>query len=234
MFMLYLDLDELPTVFNRFWFWSLDKLNLANFKTSDYLCDNRRDIKASVLDTVEAQCGVRPAGPVRLLTHLRYFGYCFNPVSFYYCFNATGEQVEFIVAQINNTPWDERFCYVLDNRQGDDQRVAAQFDKAFHVSPFLPMDMQYDWRFSKPAKKLSVYMQNFQADRKVFDTTLLLKAKPINAFNLAKALIRFPFMTWQIVWGIYWQALRLWLKKIPFYTNPKVAEVSNRPANQDS
>jgi DUF1365 family protein len=229
LFMMYIDLDELPTLFERFFFWSKDKANLASFKSENYLCDKDHDIKNGVRNLIKEQLEVTHVGPIRMLTHLSYFGYCFNPVTFYYCFDECGENVEFVVSQINNTPWNERYSYVIDNRLGSklpngknkkSSPIESHFDKKFHVSPFLPMDMQYFWRFSSPAEKLSVYMKNTQQREKVFDVTLLLKAKPITSMTLAKALIRFPLMTWQVVFNIYWQSLVLWLKKIPFHDNP--------------
>jgi len=235
MFMMYLDLDELPTLFDRFLLWSKDKSNFASFKSKNYLVDKNNDLKNGVRQEIKKQTGAIHKGPVRMLTHLSYFGYCFNPVSFYYCFDESDSKVEFIVSQINNTPWDERFSYVIDNRKEKivhqdsvadgkiSNPIERNFDKAFHVSPFLPMDMQYLWRFSPPGKKLSVYMKNMQKEKKVFDVTLNLRAKPITSMNLAKALFRFPLMTWQVVFKIYWQSLILWLKKTPFYDNPKTS-----------
>ena len=225
IFMLYLDLDELPTLFDRFWLWSLNKANVASFHTKKYLADENSCIKTGVKNEVESQLGVIPKGPIRLLTHLAYFGYCFNPVSFYYCFNEDDETLDFIVAQINNTPWNERYCYVLDNRPSDisnktSKVVRSEFEKKFHVSPFLPMDMQYFWRFNTPDNKLAVYMKNTQEEVTCFDVNLSLKSKEINALNLCAALVKFPLMTWQVVFGIYWQSLKLWLRKIPFYDHP--------------
>ena len=99
--------------------------------------------------------GARPAGPIRLLTHLRYFGYSFNPVSFYYVFDATDTRVETIVAEITNTPWKERHAYVLPvagAARAGGRAWRFSFEKQFHVSPFMPMDMRYDWRFGAPAR----------------------------------------------------------------------------------
>jgi DUF1365 family protein len=233
IFMMYLDLDELPTLFDRFLLWSVDKVNLASFKSKNYLIEsnsqnicNSDSIKSGVRNEVEKQTGALHKGPIRMLTHLSYFGYCFNPVTFYYCFNESGQSVDFIVAQINNTPWDERYCYVIDNRHSSinesSQRnsVESAFDKQFHVSPFLPMNMQYFWRFTQPGEQLSVYMKNTQEKEKIFDVTLRLKSQEITTTSLAKALIKFPLMTWQVVLKIYWQSLILVLKKIPFFVNP--------------
>ena len=114
LFMMYLDLDELPRLFTRRWFWSVGRRNLAEFRRSDYLGDPDRDLADCVRDCVSAKLGWRPDGPIRLLTHLRYFGHCFNPVSFYYCFAEDGETLRAIVAEITNTPWQERHQYVLD------------------------------------------------------------------------------------------------------------------------
>jgi len=143
LFMLYLDLDELDTVFRGRWLWSTRRPALAWFRRADYLGDARVPLKQAVLDRVEQATGRRPRGPVRLLTHLRYCGHCMNPVSFYYCFDETGERVDTVVAEITNTPWGERHVYVLP--VDPDQRVLHfRFDKRLHVSPFMAMDLNYD------------------------------------------------------------------------------------------
>ncbi|MCW8999212.1 MAG: DUF1365 domain-containing protein, partial [Kangiellaceae bacterium] len=157
--MFYIDLDELPNLFEHYWMWSLDKNNLAGFRSKDYLHQNG-SVKAGVKSAIEQKFGVLHQGPIRMLTHLRYFGHCFNPVTFYYCFNEQGTQVDFLLAQINNTPWDERFTYIFDNRQGElenngSNSIRMNFAKEFHVSPFLPMNMQCDWRFLIPNDNLT-------------------------------------------------------------------------------
>jgi DUF1365 family protein len=142
-----------------------------------------------------------------------------NPVSFYYCFDRSGERVDTIVAEITNTPWKERHQYVLPVRD-ESQVKRFDFDKEFHVSPFLPMDMQYQWTFSDPVERLYVHMQNQQHGEHVFAATLALKAYPITARSLVGVLFGFPLMTVKVIAAIHWQALKLWLKRTPVFDHP--------------
>ncbi|MEZ5364268.1 MAG: DUF1365 domain-containing protein [Bryobacterales bacterium] len=166
LFQVYLDLSELDTVFRGRWLWSTKRPNLAWFRREDHLGDPRKPLDTAVRDLVEQESGRRPAGPIRLLTHLRYFGYVMNPVSFYYCFDERDEHVDAIVAEIHNTPWGERHCYVLTasaNENGAEKRL-FRFAKQFHVSPFMSMNQTYGWRFNKPGEVLAVHMENFERD----------------------------------------------------------------------
>lgn len=218
------DLDELPTVFEKRWLWSSSRPALAWFRRADYLGDPSIPLAEAVRNRVEEETGKRPSGPIRLLTHLRQFGYNFNPVSFYYVFDASGRELETVVAEITNTPWDERHSYVLSVAEAE--RVGAktlrwQFDKGFHVSPFLPMDMRYDWRFTEPAETLEVHMENWREGRCDFDSTMTLRRLPMTSGNLARALWSFPLITLKVSALIYWQALRLWWKRTPFFVHPE-------------
>jgi DUF1365 family protein len=241
LFMMYVDLAELDEVFRGRWLWSVKRPALAWLRRADYLADEsdaRVPLDHAVRNRVQQETGSRPRGPIRMLTQLRYFGVGFNPVTFYYCFDSEDTQVETIVAEITNTPWQERHAYVLTTHTspgwsrsisppaiaGEDMearhdRLRFLFRKSFHVSPFMSMDFDYDWRFSTPSERLTVHMQNLQGDAKLFDATLDVKRHEITGTSLARILTFFPCMTATVVVGIYWQALKLWLKRIPFHSH---------------
>jgi DUF1365 family protein len=226
VFMMYLDLDELPAAFRGRWFWSGRRFNLAWFRRKDHYGDPTVPLGQAIRDLVGQRTGLRPQGPIRLLTHLRYFGYCFNPVSFYYCFDAADRRVETIVAEVHNTPWGEQHCYVLDRtrNEGHGTRKRFRFDKQFHVSPFMDMNVRYDWRFNEPRAQLAVHMDNLKSTGKFFDATMALARRELGAATLARVLLRYPLMTVQVIAGIHLQALRLWLKRCPVYDHPEKKE----------
>ena len=223
LFQVYLDLAEIDTVFRSRWLWSTRGPNLAWFRRKDHLGDPSKPLDEAVRDRVENDTGRRPAGPIRLLTHLRYFGYVMNPVSFYYCFDKADEGVETIVAEIHNTPWGERHCYVLTGSQdeGGLEKRLFRFAKDFHVSPFMSMEQTYGWRFTEPGASLAVHMENFERDGKLFDATMTLGRKPMTGAALSRVLIAYPLMTVKVIAAIYWQAFRLWRRGAPFHAHPK-------------
>ena len=268
----YLDLDELERVFAGRWLWSASRAALARFSREDHLLfpedlngegesDHPTTIRSfgrppaprstalpplqdSIRALVKAATGSTPTGPIRLLTQLRMFGYLINPVSFYYCFDASGSRVETVIAEVNNTPWGERHCYVLSTASvagappeqplqsawpesisstvaiAADQRLRFEHAKRFHVSPFMNLEMDYRWSMVAPGPTLTVHIENWRASERLFDVTLHLKRREITGSELAGTLCRHPFMTGKVAAAIYWQALKLWWKRCPFVPHP--------------
>jgi hypothetical protein len=233
LFLACLDLGELDAVFQGRWLWSVERPNLASFRRADHL-RRPEPLADAVREVVSQQLHFRPAGPIRLLTNLRYFGYCFNPISVYYCYGPDGAELEAIVAEVHNTPWGEEYLRAFDPRgcPRDGDYFLVELDKEFHVSPFMPMDMRYTWRFTAPAEKLAIRMEDFRRGTKVLDVTLDLARAPLDGSGLAGALLRWPFMTGKVIAAIYWQALRIKAKGVPYYphpTEPTVKEGTYNP-----
>ena len=230
MFQLYLDLDELPHLFDRRWLWSLDQANLAQVRRSDYFGDPTIPLATAVRDRVQAETGTRPTGPIRLLTNGRYFGVLMNPVSFYYGFAEDGLTLEWILAEITNTPWGERHAYLLPvaSATPSGRTLHWALAKEFHVSPFIPMDRNYQWAFTVPGETLHVHMDVTDGGEREFDATLSLDRRPLAANTLASSLARYPLHTAKVAAAIYWQAARLWLKRVPFQPHPNLIHRSLR------
>lgn len=226
VFMMYLDLDEIDEVMSKSFFWSCRGWAVARFKCSDYFGgsgdkltpeNTAVGIADAIKNKVEQELGFRPDGPVRLLTNLRYFGFIINPISVYYCFDKD-DKLQAMVAEVTNTPWGEKIAYALPcESKNKNQRI--EFNKAMHVSPFNPMDMVYRWRSNEPGSKIAIHLENWQ-DEKVMDATLALRREEISASALNKVLIRYPIMTAKVMIAIYWNALKLFFKRVPLYAHP--------------
>jgi DUF1365 family protein len=181
-----------------------------------------------VRDLVAEHTGRRPGGPVRLLTQLRSAGYLFNPVSFFYCYE-DGGALAAVVADVSNTPWNERHRYVLPAELGGAGRLHARVPKRFHVSPFLPMSLDHVFHVREPGPRLSLRIEDQERDgRRVFDAVLALRRREITGRGLARALVRFPLMPLQVSAAIYWQAFRLHVKRAPFFPHPARAVPGTR------
>lgn len=216
--LLLLDLDEQPQVFQLSRLWSGRWYSPMNFRERDYLRNERtadESLKACARRLVEQQLGVCADGPIRLLTQVRSFGLVFNPVSFLYCHDQQGK-LQAIIAEVTNTPWNERFCYLIKaDPTSQEQQVETR--KAFHVSPFLPPDIDYRMRFSIPAHQLRVHMEDWQGEQRLFDATLTLQRRQLSARLLRQEALSFPFMVLKTMAAIYWEAGRLLLKRTPLF-----------------
>jgi DUF1365 family protein len=221
-FLTYLDLAELPGVLDPFPLYSARRPAPARFRRGDYLGDPARPLDACARDVVEAEIGSRPAGPVRLLTGLRYLGHSFNPVSFYYCFDAAGERVEAVVADVENIPWGERHAYVLARGESRGKVLADELDKTLHVSPLMGMDQTYAFRATEPGARLSVHIESRpnEGEGRSFDATLSLRRRELSRGLMAGLLARYPAMSLQVVAKIYAQSLRLKLKGARYFPHP--------------
>jgi DUF1365 family protein len=228
MFMLYLDLAEIERVFSGRWLWSTHRRNVAEFRRSDYHGDPAVPLDTAIRDTVALRLGIRPVGPIRMLAHLRYFGHCFNPVVFYYGYAADGTTLDWILAEISNIPWNERHAYVLPLSSATTHGTTHgwKFRKEFTVSPFMPLERGYDWRFQEPCEQLRVHMDVLAGHHIEMDTTLVLERRTLDGPGLARALLHFPVMSARVVMAIYWQAFRLWLKGVPFHGHGKRRQAS--------
>ncbi len=220
LYFAYLDLDELDAAFAGRWFWSARGFAPMWFRRADYFGDPARPLADCVRDEVAAQTGQRPDGAVRVLTNLRCFGYAFNPVSIYYCFDRA-ERLVAVLAQITNTPWGERHHYVVGREAATAGTLRAAFEKQFHVSPFQPMEQRYEWAVGTPGERLGVQMENTVDGKVVFDATLTVERRPWTTGNLLRALLRHPWMTGKVIAMIYWHAFLLWCKRATFHTHPK-------------
>lgn len=228
LFMPAIDLDELETLQQSVWGFGQRWWHWARWKRSDYLGSG--DLKTAVQEKVRQLTGVDCQGKVIAVCHLRYLGLYFSPVNFYYLHDAEGNW-RYMLAEVSNTPWNERHYYAVSANQ-DDQTYGWTQQKAFHVSPFNPIDQQYQWRLKPLGDHLSVHLECHKGE-KHFDATMAMKALPFNSKNLVKQLIKMPSQTVKVVFGIYWHALKLWLKGAPFYSHPKYQSDSH-PDKQTS
>jgi DUF1365 family protein len=219
LFMMYVDLEELPTLFNKYLLWAVNKSNLASFHSKDHHGEEP-NLADSIRSLVFEKTGQKADGPIRLLTHFRYFSYVFNPLSMYFCYDSSDKTVTHVVAEVMNTPWKEQHCYVLSNKQRD-QIISASHNKEFHVSPFMNMNMEYRWKIHTPDNHMNINIENWTQDEKVFDASIYLQKKEINSKNLRNVLLNFPLMTLKITAMIHFEALKLWIKGIQYVPHPK-------------
>ena len=208
------------------------RLGLARFRRKDHFGPVTESLADSVRELIKRRTGATADGAVFLLTNLSSFGYCFNPICVYYCYNADNEDLRWVVLEVTNTPWSETTCYVLDceQPQGRGRGLSFSFAKQMHVSPFIPMEMQYDCWVGNPGETLGLAIHVRKGDQPVLETSLALTRRPINGQEFRSCLIRHPAMALQVTMRIHWQALKLWCKRVPLFSHPeKIAGGAARP-----
>ncbi|MGX9418308.1 DUF1365 domain-containing protein [Vibrio sp. WJH972] len=212
LFMPYIDLDEIEHLSKTIWGFGERWWHWARFKRSDYVGGG--DIKQSIMDKVTSLGGEHLSNPkVMALIHLRYLGVYFSPVNFYYIFDGNGEW-RYLLAEVSNTPWNQTHYYLVPVYDGaiDDY----EHNKAFHVSPFNPINQRYLWRVKPVIRKLFVHLECHK-DEKVFDATLVMKMSSLSSKSLVLSLLKTPIMAIKVISSIYWHALVLWWKGAPIY-----------------
>jgi DUF1365 family protein len=212
----YLDLDELDGLLDGA--LVVRRPGIVRFRRGDYLGDRARPLADAVREQLRRDGGHAPEGPIRVLTHVRTLGHCFNPVSFYYCFDES-ERLDAVIAEVTSTPWGERHSYVL-HRSGAGRVLSGSFAKALHVSPFMEMKQRYELRASEPGERLSVHIESSERGRRAFDATLSLARAPLTRGGVAAVVARYPAATLRVLALIYGHALALKLKGVPLRRHP--------------
>lgn len=212
IYLLWLKLDEINHLHNEVKGFSNASFAPVRYKRSDYLGDPNEPLETAVRRKMSALAGVSMDGDVFMLGQARTFGLYFSPVNFYFLRDAS-QRFTHMLAEVSNTPWNERHHYLVDlSKQEDAQKV-------FHVSPFNPLDMVYKWKVAVPGEQLNLALECHKSS-KHFTASMQMKKTPLNSVSLRNVLIAIPSMTLKTVWGIYWQALKLWLKRTPIYAHP--------------
>lgn len=196
---------------------------VTSLRAEDYMAHRTEmSLKMRLHAEIRDKTGCIWEGEAYLLAQPRYFGFIMNPLSLYYCYNSSGE-LAFVVGEITNTPWGERHCYVFAIKPQSNQKSETfELQKEFHVSPFLPMNMQYTWRFTKPGKNLAVGIWNRKEGRLDFEAHMTLERAPLTTLNMMIKILKMPLMTWKIWLGIYVNAGILYaIKRVNFYSHPK-------------
>src|SRR5450432_2886402 len=226
VYMAFLDIDRLPELMRVSPFASYNRWNWTAFCDRDHFGDPRESLRERVAADAARNGVALPAGPIFLLTHLRYLGYVFNPVSFYYCYDASG-RLQMMMAEVNST-FGESHNYWLTAAEQRKSSSAIRYTTAkhMHVSPFMPMQLDYDWIFTPPGEHLVAHMNTLAQGQPSFDATLQLERRPWNRSELHGVLARYPLMTLRVIAAIHWQALKLWSKRVPVYTLPSKLAVS--------
>jgi DUF1365 family protein len=226
VFLAFLDIDTIPETMARARFAGYNRWQWAAFYERDHLGDPALPLRERLRRDAAAQGVSLPDGPIYLLTNLRYLGYCFNPVSFYFCYDSGGGAPH-VLAEVNNTFGESRNYWLgPHNALPSARALRYRCAKDFHVSPFMEMNLAYDFVLTHPGDRLVVHVNTLKEGSSFFDATLKLDREPWSSANLTRALLRQPWMTAKVIGAIHWEALRLWWKGTPVYPHPARQEAT--------
>lgn len=219
LFMAFLNIDLLPELMRVSPLASYERWNWISFHEQDHFGDTDLPLRRRVELDAEQQAVEVPRGKIFLLTHLRYLGYNFNPVSFFYCYDHAGA-CQSILAEVNNTFGETHNYWLTSQHQRAGNVNRYHFDKTFHVSPFMRLRQDYDWTLTTPNDRLVAKCLSFEDEQVKFDATLTLERREWTAAELHRVIRRFPMVTLKVIAAIHWQALRLLLKRVPVVHHP--------------
>lgn len=223
LFMVWLDLDRIAETMARSRLSSYNRWNWASFDDRDHFGDPNVSLRERVARDAAANGVDLPNGRIFLLTHLRYLGYAFNPVSFYYCYDRQ-DTLRVMLAEVSNTYGGTQNYWLSDavRLPSSDEARTRRYrrGKALYVSPFMPMEQQYTFAFTEPDTRLVAHMAVTEDRHTAFDATLALQREPWTSSALRAALWRHPWMTGKVIGAIHWQALRLYLRGVPVVRRP--------------
>ena len=231
IFMLLLDLDELPGLDKTLKLFGVDRLRLTGFSESDHLDGSHETLKSQV-ESHLAKAGIVAGGPIRLLCMPRILGGVFNPLSVYFCHRPDGA-LRAVLYEVNNT-FGETHSYLIPVDRHEPAGVALRHgvDKAFYVSPFMDMDLNYAFHITPPGDRVSVAIDVRDAEGRVLAAAFAGERQPLTDANLWKAWLGHPWMTLGVMAAIHWEALKIWLKGEKIRPRPKapVRAVTVAPA----
>lgn len=220
IFMALLDIDRIPELMKASWFTSYERFNWASFREKDHFGDPALPLRARLKTDADKHGIILPDGQIFLLTHLRYLGYIFNPISLFYCYSRDGE-LQTILAEVNSTFGESHNYWLTEtNRISSSRARVYRSHKAMHVSPFMPMELDYWFVLPEPGQRLIAHMKTLEGEHSIFDATLRLQRKPWCAASILLALLRFPWVTLKVIMAIHWEAMRLFFKRVPVFTHP--------------